>query len=489
MELDAAFYWLALGAGLQLFGFGRWMTPVAPWLVPIFLLHFSHNMPMLSGMLLIWLALTIVFGISLRGVVPIPGLAYLVLPVLWGLTAALTFAFAKLVGPLLPGFLATLAFPLAWTAVEFLVARRNPYGSWGAIGYTQHGVLPLMQLASVTGVWGIGFVMCWFAAVVNWAWEQQFAWESIQKGVLIFIWITFAILLFGGLRIGLAPERRTVRVAGIGWPKGIIEPVEFMRAVEPDLTVAERDKLNLAFVQIQDSFLARSEREARAGAQIIVWPEANLIIFAEDEAAFLERARAMVREYGIHLVVGMATLRTGERYTFRNHSILITPDGEIAFDYTKITSVPGFEKKYSLPGDKPIPFADTAYGRIAAPVCFDMDFDGVIRQVGVGKADLMLVPASDWKEIMPIHQQMAEYRAIENGTALFRITRWGSSGAVDPYGRRLAYMDDFAAQDNVMLAQVPINAGVRTLYAQIGNAFGWLCVTALAACLGLLVIQ
>jgi len=489
MELDTAFYWLALGAGLQLFGFGRWMTPVAPWLVPVFLLHFSHNMPILSGMLWIWLALTIVFGISLRGIVPIPGFAYLVLPVSWGWTAALPFALAKLVGPLLPSFSATLAFPLAWTAVEFLVARRNPYGSWGAIGYTQHGVLPLMQLASVTGVWGIGFVMCWFAAVVNWAWEQQFAWESIQKGVLIFIGITFAILLFGGLRIALAPARRTIRVAGIGWPKGIIEPVEFRRAVEPDLTVEERDMLNLAFVQIQDSFLARSEREARAGAQIIVWPEANLIIFAEDEVAFLERARAMVREYGIYLVIGMATLRTGERYTFRNYSILITPDGEIAFDYTKITSVPGFEKKYSLPGDKPIPFADTKFGRIASPVCFDMDFDGVIRQVGIGKADLMLVPASDWKEIMPIHQQMAEYRAIENGSALFRITRWGSSGAVDPYGRRLAYMDDFAAQENVMLAQVPINAGVRTLYAQIGNAFGWLCVTALAACLGLLVIQ
>jgi len=194
MDLDTAFYWLALGAGLQLFGFGRWMTPVAPWLVPVFLLHFSHNMPMLSGMLWIWVALTIVFGISLRGVVPIPGLVYLVLPVTWGLTAALPFAFAKLVGPLLPSFSATLAFPLAWTAVEFLVARRNPYGSWGAIGSTQHGVLPLMQLASVTGIWGIGFVMCWFAAVVNWAWEQQFAWESIQKGVLIFSGITFAIL-------------------------------------------------------------------------------------------------------------------------------------------------------------------------------------------------------------------------------------------------------------------------------------------------------
>jgi len=489
MELDTVFYWLALGAGLQLFGFGRWMTPVAPWLVPVFLLHFSHNMPMFSGMLCIWLALTIVFGISLRGVVPIPGLAYLLIPITWGLFAAIPFALDKLLGPLLPGFWTTLAFPLAWTAVEFLAARLSPYGSWGAIGYTQYGALPLMQLASLTGVWGIGFVICWFAAVINWAWDWQFAWASIQNGVLIFTGITFIILLFGGLRIALAPARRTVRVAGIGWPKGIIEREQFMRAVLPGLSIEERDKLNIAFVKIQDTFLARSEREARAGAQIIVWPEVNLIVFQEDEAAFLERARAMVREYRIHLVIGMVTLRPGERYSFRNHSILITPDGEIAFDYTKITSVPGFEKKYSLPGDKPIQFADTEYGRIASPVCFDMDFDGVIHQVGTGKADLMLVPASDWKEIMPVHQQMAEYRAIENGTALFRITRWGASGAIDPYGRRLAYMDDFAAQDNVMIAQVPINAGVRTLFTTIGNAFGWLCVTGVAVCLGLLVIQ
>jgi len=101
----------------------------------------------------------------------------------------------------------------------------------------------------------------------------------------------------------------------------------------------------------------------------------------------------------------------------------------------------------------------------------------------------MLVPASDWKDIMPLHQQMAEFRAIENGTALFRITRWGGSGAVDPYGRSLAWMNDFGAQDNVMVAQVPIQAGVRTLYARVGDVFGWACVAALAAGVGLLVAR
>jgi len=196
-----------------------------------------------------------------------------------------------------------------------------------------------------------------------------------------------------------------------------------------------------------------------------------------------------VREHRIYLVIGMATLRPGERHTFRNHAVLLTPAGDVAYDYTKITSVPGFEKQFSLPGDQPIPFADTEYGRLASPVCYDMDFDGLIRQVGRGRADLMLVPASDWKDILPLHQQMAEFRAIENGTALFRITRWGASGAIDPYGRPLARMDDFSTMDNVMVAHVPTHAGVRTIQVWIGDMLGWACVTGLVAAAGLLTVR
>jgi apolipoprotein N-acyltransferase len=303
----------------------------------------------------------------------------------------------------------------------------------------------------------------------------------VQHCVLTFAGITGAIFLLGGMRIAFASERSTVRVAGIGWPKGIIEAEEFMRAVMPDMTPAEHEKLNQAFMRIQQSFLARSEREARAGARVIVWPEANLIVFRDEESAFIERARALAREHRVYLLMGMATLSPGERYTFRNHALLLNPEGETAYDYTKTTAVPGFEKRYGQPGCAPIPFADTEFGRIASPICFDMDFDAIIHQVGRGNADLMLNPASDWKEIMPLHQQMAEFRAVENGTALFRITRWGGSGAVDPYGRRLAWMDDFGAADNVMVAQVPVKAGVRTLYARVGNMFAWVCVTGLAS--------
>lgn len=489
MNILAPFLWLSLGTVIHLFGFGRWMTPMAAWLMPVFMLHFAHSLPPIAGMLWIWLALTLALAIRVRGVVPIPGVAYLTLPISWGLLAALPFLVDRLVAPLVPGVWATLVFPAAWSAIEFLESRANPYGTWGASAYTQHGVLPLMQLASITGVWGIGFLIAWFAATVNWAWDQQFVWGATQHGVLIFAGVASAVLLFGGLRIVFAPERKTVRIAGIGWPKGVVEREEFMHAVEPDLTDAEREKLRGNFARVQDAFLSRSAREARAGSKIIVWPEANLIVFQEDEAAFVERARALARDHKVHLVMGMATLRPGERYTFRNHSVLLTPTGETAYDYTKITAVPGFEKKYSVPGDKPIPFADTDYGRLASPVCYDLDFDGLIRQVGRGDADLMLVPASDWKEIIPLHQPIAEFRAVENGTALFRITRWGASGAVDPYGRRLAWMDDFSSKDNVMVAEVPIRAGVRTFYARFGDVFACACVAGLAAEMGLWVVR
>ena len=49
--MTASLSWLLLGAAVQLLGFGRWMTPIAAWLAPVFLLHFAHGVPPLAGCL------------------------------------------------------------------------------------------------------------------------------------------------------------------------------------------------------------------------------------------------------------------------------------------------------------------------------------------------------------------------------------------------------------------------------------------------------
>ena len=208
------------------------------------------------------------------------------------------------------------------------------------------------------------------------------------------------------------------------------------------------------------------------------------MVLKEDESAVLERARRFAREHDIFLLMGMGTLDTGAARPVDNKAVLVNPAGEVAYSYTKITAVPGFEASVNIRGQGPIPVADTSYGRIVSPICFDLDFPQIIRQVGRSGADLMLVPASDYKDLRTVgqlHQRMAEFRATENGVAIFRITRWGGSGAVDPYGRRLAAMDDFTAQDNVMVAQIPASAGLHTIYARIGDLFAWGCVVGLLA--------
>lgn len=111
-------------------------------------------------------------------------------------------------------------------------------------------------------------------------------------------------------------------------------------------------------------------------------------------------------------------------------------------------------------------------------ICFDLDFPRLIRQAGRERADIIVAPSSDWREIDPIHTRMATFRAIENGAALLRQTRLGLSIAVDRTGRVLAQADYFQSDDHVMLAVVPTR-GVKTLYTQVGDVFAWLCLVVL----------
>jgi apolipoprotein N-acyltransferase len=65
----------------------------------------------------------------------------------------------RLLSPRLPLLASTLVFPLTWVSLEFLSGYLPAKGSWGDAAYTQYGNLPLMQLASVTGIFGITFLI------------------------------------------------------------------------------------------------------------------------------------------------------------------------------------------------------------------------------------------------------------------------------------------------------------------------------------------
>jgi apolipoprotein N-acyltransferase len=473
------FVWLVIGGGLRCFDFGRWTIPLAAWLAPVFLIHFAHLNDPLVGIALIWLITMVAGYFALRGVIPLPGFAYPifigVLAVLW----TLPYLADRLLFDRLPGFTSTLIFPLAWVVYEFVLSKTSPYGTWGSIAYTQYGNRPLTQLASVTGLAGISFLITWFGSTLNYAWDRQFQGASATSALIVYGVILGLILLAGGARLAFSRYSKTVRTAAIGWPEGLVGMDIVMRAFTPKpLEDAEQPALHDAYLLLQDYFLAESRREARAGAKIVLWPEINLMVLRPDEDAFMERARQMAREEHVYLLMGIGVHRFGEARALENKAVLLNPAGEIVFSYVKTHPVPGIEAMASTRGDGRIPTQDTEYGRLSSAVCYDMDFPPLIHQVGRARADTILVPASDNKAIVHLHHIQAVFRAVENGVSMLRAARWGMSSAVDPFGRTLATMDDSLANQKTMVAQLP-TSGVATIYSRIGDLFAWLCVAGL----------
>jgi apolipoprotein N-acyltransferase len=272
---------------------------------------------------------------------------------------------------------------------------------------------------------------------------------------------------------------RTVRVAAIGWPEGFLELKQLLRAFATDLKSDERDGLLAAFTRVNEHFMVRTADAARAGARIVVWPEANCMVLRAEEEALRARLQDLARTHQLYLCVGFAVLDTLPIGKFQNKAVLFTPEGGIAASYIKTKQVPGLETRYSVPGSGQMPVVETPFGRLSLAICYDLDFPWHLRQAGRQQVDLLLAPASDWREIGELHHTSAVFRAVENGMAMVRAARWGWSAAVSATGHDVAVSAHYTAQDRILLTELPC-AGQRTLYSRIGDSFAWLCLAALA---------
>jgi apolipoprotein N-acyltransferase len=191
-----SYLWLGIGTLLGFF----WVVPLVNWLSPIFMIRFIRTQKVWRGFLLLWLSSLITLGITLRDYLPLPLPVYIVTMLITSLTsAALPYLADRLLSPRLGGFLATLVYPLAVTSMDYIGAMTNPQGSIGGQAYAQNGDLMLMQLASITGMWGIVFLVNWFSTIINWGWEQSFEWKVIKRGVALYAAILIAVMLYGAL--------------------------------------------------------------------------------------------------------------------------------------------------------------------------------------------------------------------------------------------------------------------------------------------------
>jgi apolipoprotein N-acyltransferase len=467
-----SYLWLVLSGGLGFFASGPWLIPAAPWLVTVFAIRFLRTQPVWRGFIILVFTSIVVNAVTLVDMTPLPfplSTGFIAVQVLFG---SLPLLADRLLARRIGGLPGTLLFPLAATAWEFVNLTNSPMGSFGSLAYTQYGNLALMQLVSLTGLWGITYLMNWFATLINWAWEKRFAWPLIRRGVLMYMVLLGLAFGYGYARLLLAPTpTQSARLVGI---TAAVHPLPQVLSLWKD----DRAAFQAAVQANHAAYLEATVREARAGAQLVAWPEGAGLGSSTDVAELVARGQGIARQEVIYLAMPVVVLYETEETPAENKLIIVDPKGAIVLEHVKYGG--NFLEGTRL-GDGILRSVETPFGKLMAVICWDADFVGTMRQAGRAGVDLLLVSARDWQGIDPLHAQMTVFRAIENGVAVLRVAEEGLSLAADPYGRVLASQDYFTTTNRVLVAQAPIKAHAPTLYPWIGDLFGWLTVVGFVA--------
>ncbi|MFL7793696.1 MAG: nitrilase-related carbon-nitrogen hydrolase [Anaerolineae bacterium] len=456
------YVWLVIGCVLFAFVGMRWNVPVAAWLAPVFLIRFFRSRERWISTLAAPLLLAVASFAKFHGGWDLSVPAEIGLSIVLAAPLLIALYVDRALTRKVSGVMGTLVYPAAYTALEFLVGL-SPVGTSLSIAVTQFDVLPLIQVASVTGIWGIPFLAGWFASTANALWEGGFDVKKAARPAVAFAVTVAAVLGFGGLRlVALVPQAETVRIAGVTVEQSVDYWTEVIDQGTPEDAVRKHEA---AFEALEDALFAESERAAQMGAKIIFWSEANAVIPAERKETFLERAQAFAQGHQVYFVPAMVALKYGESYG-ENVLAVIGPSGEVAYIYEKTKSW------YPTNSDGVLHAIDTPYGRLSTAICFDMDFPSFIHQAARQDVDIMLVPAFDWEQIKSFHTQVGLLRGVENGFSVVRQVNEGLSMAIDHRGRVLAYQDFFTTPNRVMIADVPTQ-GVETVYGALGDWFAY----------------
>jgi apolipoprotein N-acyltransferase len=348
--------------------------------------------------------------------------------------------------------LAAVAFPVYWVTYEYLTAIASPHSTWGNLAYTQMNCVPVIQIASITGLWGISFIVLLFAgaaaALLSGAGQpQQRRVLAVAVGLVV-----CAVFVFGKWRLQSNPSQ-SVAVTLIA------------RDVPMSVYLGSEEQA----LELLREYADEVRRVAPVGTQAVVLPEkigrVSESALTEVDAFFSSASTAT------RAAIVLGVVRKTPSGAF-NSSRLYSADGKLEANYDKHHLIPGVEPE--KPGDKRV-ILDEPSGRWGLQICKDMDFPRLSREYAAESANLLLVPAWDFNLDRWLHARMAVLRAVENGFALARSGRNGLLTLCDNRGRILA--EAATVPDRFVSISGRVNvAREKTFYTRTGDWFVWLCV-------------
>jgi len=379
--------------------------------------------------------------------------------------------------------------PAAWVSMEYARGTYLMGGfPWIPLGNTMVTLLPIAQLASVAGVYGLSV----FVAVLN----TGFALAAISNGkrrtiaIASTLTLIVAASLWGGIRL-----RSNTLTNGAPIKVGLIQG-----------NIAQTDKWNPARAgMILDRYLQLSQQAVEKGAQFLIWPESSTpFYFDEDPAGNI--VRRMVRELGVPLLLGSDEVEFGDTPKSYNSGFMIDTGGATAAVYRKIHLVPfgeyvPFQRLLFFVG--PLVEAVSAFSpgtrvtmlpvnghMVSTAVCYEVTFPSLARDaVRQGSEMLTTITNDAWygESSAPFqHFEMAVMRAIEQGRYLVRSANTGISGIVDPYGRVLIRTELF---ETVAVVGEARFVQAKTVYATMGDLAAYVSAAIVALALALAFVE
>jgi len=403
--------------------------------------------------------------------------------------------FAMVMGRLLrtqgPGALGVA--PFVWVATELGRTHLFTGFPWVLLGYSQMPVPPIVQLASLGGVFSVSALVAAPAAALAYAALAGPGPARRRYGPLACVFALIgAVAVWGSLRIAdgrLTREGDTVRV---GLIQGSADQIERENTVQA--------------AGIFDRYLGMSRQAIGQGARLVVWPESAVPFYFESERYSADRIRDLARQSHVSILFGGDQIEwrvEGARQVagkYFNSAFMVRPDGSTGGSYRKIHLVPFGEyvplKRLFFfaaplvqavsdfsPGDAAVLLPVDGH-LMSTAICYEIVYPDLVRRFVTGGSELLSTITNDaWFGATSApyqHFAQAAMRAVEEGRYLVRAANTGISGIVDPYGRVL--------QETPLYQPAMIVGDVRflhapTVYARIGDVFAYASVVLTAAVL------
>jgi len=372
---------------------------------------------------------------------------------------------------------ALLIVPLLWVSLEFLRTYLLTGYPWALLAYSQYESLHLIQIADITGVYGISFLV---AALNGLIFDLAVNRESKGRTAasVVYVVIVAATLFYGAGRLAESEDGREFKVSVI---QG---------------NISQDKKWDARFQEeVIDTYKRLTLEALPEGPDMIVWPETALPFIFGYHLDLTEETLSFQKGLDTHLLFGSILLKGTElgESSFTNSAVLLSPQGDVASVYDKMHLVPYGEY---VPFRSLIPFAkrltagigdfssgkeplvmETPFAKIGNLICYEIIFPGLVRSFVEKGANVLVTITNDaWfgRTSAPYqHFAMAVFRAVENRVPVIRSANTGISGFIDSKGRIRKQSSIFT--EAVVNGKVAVGKR-RSIYTEYGDVFAYLCI-------------